>query len=119
MPEATTKITIGVAKAFVQQALSRKPAWVKLSDEQFLGKMIAQGNYEGFFKTYQEYEEQLTEADRVYRETVRGIAVKVGAQIDPLPPKFRKKAPKPEVKVTEGAAEEPPGPAKPAGAQRL
>ena len=119
MPEATARITIDVPKAFLQQALSRKPAWMKLSDEQFLGKMIAQGNYDGFFKAQQEYEEQLAEAGRIYSETVRGIAAKVGAPIDPLPPKSRKRAPRPAAQAAQRGAEEPHGPEKPTGAQRL
>jgi hypothetical protein len=93
MPEPTVKLSIDVPKAFLQQALDRKPKWLVATDEQFLGKMFSGGNFDEFFKSYEGFNQKLTEAQRLFLQAVNDISQKVGAKIDaPLIKTTRKKA---------------------------
>ena len=64
MPEATVKLSIEVPKAFVQQALHRKPKWLSATDEGYLGKMFAAGNFDEFFKNYEGINDKLSEVQK-------------------------------------------------------
>lgn len=81
MPEATVKLSIEVPKAFVQQALHRKPKWLSATDEGYLGKMFAAGNFDEFFKNYEGINDKLSEVQRVYLEAVKEISQRVGSPI--------------------------------------
>jgi len=112
MPEATVSLSIEVPKAFLQQALARKPQWLDVTNEQFLGKMFAGGNFDAFFKTYEGSNKELSEAQRVFLQTVKDIANKLGVPIK-VPPSDRPARKKAGPKAATRAAEVPASPARP------
>jgi len=106
MPEATVKLSIEVPKAFIQQALDRKPKWLSATDEGYLGKMFAAGNFDEFFKNYEGINDKLSEVQRVYLEAVKEISQRVGSPIvaPPIIQPVRKKRSKAGTKATEAPA---------------
>ena len=112
MPEATVSLSIEVPKAFLQQALARKPQWLDVTNEQFLGKMFAGGNFDEFFKSYEGSNKELSEAQRVFLQTVKDIANKLGVPIRD-PPSDRPARKKAGPKAATRAAEAPASPARP------
>jgi len=104
MADNTVKITLELPKAFHQQVLSRKPAWLTWTEEQFFARMLAQGNFDDFFQQFSECEEKMIETQKEYREKMKQIGQKLGVPIDPLQ-EIRRKPVKAPAKA----------PAKPAG----
>ena len=92
MADNTVKITLEIPKAFHQQMLSRKPAWLTWTEEQFFSRMLALGNFDAFFQQFSECEEKMIEAQKEYREKMKQIGQKLGAPIDPLQEIRRKPA---------------------------
>jgi len=63
MPE-NSKLELDLPKAFVKQLLERRPAWMKVSDEQFLALVIPQGDFNGYFEKLQQTESKVKDLSR-------------------------------------------------------
>lgn len=87
------KITVEIPKTVVAQALAKKPTWMPITDEEFLARMIAKGNYDGFFKQIDEAALHLEAVRLEVAEKLKHIEQTVGTPVNfaQYPAKKRKK----------------------------
>jgi hypothetical protein len=87
------KLKIEIPKALVNQALSKKPTWLPLTDEEFLCRMIAKGNYDAFFAQLTQAEQSLEVLKQETQAKMKNIEQTLGVPVSL--PGFGKKAKKP------------------------
>jgi hypothetical protein len=93
MAEGSNKFRIEIPKALVNQALAKKPAWLPLSDEEFLCRMVAKGNYDAFFAQLTQAEESLEQLKQETQSKMKNIEQTLGVPVSL--PGFGKRAKKP------------------------
>jgi hypothetical protein len=82
MAEATQAVTIEVPKSVLQAALSKRPKWLKLSDEEFLLRLLINANSDAYVQTLKEAGEELAEIDHEHRRKLKELEGKLGFSID-------------------------------------